>query len=42
MNQLIKEIQNLIRELKKENLSEKQIEEIEIMIYKKCSQLKKN
>jgi len=42
MNIIIKDIQNLIRMLKNENLSEKQREEIELNIYKKCLELKKN
>lgn len=41
MNPLIKEIKNLIILLKNNNLSEKQIEEIELEIFKKCFQLKK-
>lgn len=41
MNIIIKEIQNLIRQLKNENLTEKQIEEIELEIFRKCFELKK-
>jgi hypothetical protein len=40
MNIIIKDIQNLIIKLKNENLSEKQREEIELTIYKKCLELK--
>lgn len=42
MNLLLKEIRNLLIELQNNNLSEKQKEEIELLIYKKCIQLKKN
>jgi hypothetical protein len=42
MNHLLKEIRNLLIELKNNNLSEKQKEEIELTIYKKCLELKKN
>jgi hypothetical protein len=41
MNIIIKDIQNLIIQLKNKNLSEKQREEIELNIYKKCLELKK-
>jgi len=41
MNIIIKQIQNLIRQLKNEKLTEKQKEEIELEIFKKCIELKK-
>ena len=41
MNPLLFEIKNLIILLKNTNLSEKQIEEIELQIFKKCFELKK-
>jgi len=41
MNILIKEIRNLIIELRNKNLSEKQMEEIELEIFRKCFELKK-
>jgi len=41
MNPILIEIKNLLKLLKNENLSQKEIEEIELEIFRKCFELRK-